>query len=218
MEENPLFLETPMKSGRKLWLWNKVEQYVLIGCFMWMDVSQQLTMNCERLSQGGVNPGVFRVNDVNLLSHFAISRSFLQNSPAFCALVTWQVLNTCSAASCVCWWLDGQKQPLSHTTPATKNLDDEYQSEYTGYGDSWSFKIHDDLDMWIYHDFTVVVQNHDKTTLPFRICFVLFRFALGSRGLLGVGGLWGIGDPSQIFCPPLSRFVPLHMGQEQLTK
>jgi len=54
--------------------------------------------------------------------------------------------------------------------------------------------------MWIYHDFTVAVQNHDKTTLPFRICFVLFRFALGSRGLLGVGGLWGIGDPSQIFC------------------
>ena len=44
------------------------------------------------LSQGGVNPGVFRVNDVNLLSHFAISRSFRK--------IVSSILCTCYLAGC----------------------------------------------------------------------------------------------------------------------
>ena len=107
-------------------------------------------------------------------------------------IVSWQVvLNTCSAASCVCWWLDGQKQPLSHTTPATKNLD-EYQSEYTGLRgfmilqDSW-WSIHVDLS-WFHSSCPKPWQNH----LAISYLFCTFPVRTGKSWI--VGGRRTVGD------------------------
>ena len=175
---------------------------------MWMFHSQ-IFRNCQTF-QGDVNLLVISQSlEVSFISRILCK----SDSWHHYHFVSWQVvLNTCSAASCVCWWLWSETANAIHRHTIAKNLD-EYQSGYKVFHDDskWFMMIYILVDFSWY--FTVAVQNTVKTNhldISYLCCTVPIR--TGKSWI--VGGRRTVGD-GQSFADLLSAsFSPCAAAHE----